>query len=159
MRKKLPVAITADGRDNGKTFMLTELPARQAEKWAMRALFVLAKYMDIPEHIMNSGMAGLAQLSPKMFLSATFAEVEPLMDEMLSCVRIIRDARRPDMEFELTGDDIEEVPTLLFLRSKVWELHTGFSLAGTLSKWISAKMTEMGLDSSGTPTSPPQSVQ
>lgn len=158
MRKTLLVTIVAEGRDQGKTFMLTEMPVRQSERWAFRALFVLAKYMNLPEHIMSAGMAGVAQLSPSAMLSVPFEQVEPLLDEMMACVKIIRDTRHPEMTFQLTDDDVEEIATLLFLRSKVWELHTGFSWADSLLKWMSAR-TQPQADLSDTPTSPPLSAQ
>ena len=40
-RKTKRVTITAEGRDKGKTFLITELPADQAERWAIRALLAL----------------------------------------------------------------------------------------------------------------------
>lgn len=158
MRKTMPVTIAAEGRDQGKQFTVTEMPARQTERWAFRALFTLSKFMNIPEHIMSAGMAGVAQLSPQVMLSVPFEQIEPLLDEMMACVKIVRDPRHPEMAFPLTDDDIEEIATLLFLRSKVWELHTGFSWADALSRWMSAK-TQLQPDSSNIQTSPPPSVQ
>ena len=38
-----------EGRDNGKVFVLTEMPASRAESWAMRALLALmANGVEVP---------------------------------------------------------------------------------------------------------------
>ena len=43
--------VTDEGRDNGKVFVLTEMPASRAESWAMRALLALmAGGVEVPEH-------------------------------------------------------------------------------------------------------------
>src|ERR1700676_584117 len=63
MRKTKTVTITADGRDHGKTFLLTEMSARQAEAWADRAFLALAhSSLDLPPCFENSGIAGIAQI-------------------------------------------------------------------------------------------------
>lgn len=126
------ITIGDEGRDKGKTFLLTEMAASQAEKWAMRALLAVGKSgIDIPDYIAGTGMAGLAVLGIKAMAGVTFAEAEPLMDEMMACVRIIPDIRNnPDFTRVLIEDDIEEVATRVRLRSEVFALHTGFFLPG-----------------------------
>jgi len=42
-RKTCRVTIDADGRDKGKTFILTELPALDIERWTVRLVLALGK--------------------------------------------------------------------------------------------------------------------
>jgi len=120
-------------RDNGKVFVLTEMPAMQAEKWATRALFALARSgVEIPEGIEGLGWAGVAVVGMRALGGVAFDDVEPLMDEMMGCVQIQPDPRQ-SFTRPLIVDDIEEVPTLLLLRREVFDLHANFSkLAGRL---------------------------
>jgi hypothetical protein len=134
-RKVKTVVIDQDGRDKGKHFLLTEMAAMQAEKWAMRALLALGQSgIDIPDDIAETGMAAIAAFGIKTIASVEFEAAAPLMDEMLECVTIIPDPSKPNVTRNLIEDDIEEVKTLALLRGEVLELHTGFSIAAELSK-------------------------
>ena len=42
-RKTKIVTIAAEGRDYGKSYLLTEMPALKAEKWATRAMMALIR--------------------------------------------------------------------------------------------------------------------
>lgn len=123
MRNIVDIAITAEGRDAGKTFRLTEMSASAAENWAIRAFMAIAKGgMEIPDGIPQS-IAGIAILGFKALAGADYATAKPLMDEMMGCVQVLTDsgiARKP------VEEDIEEVATRLQLRKEVFELHTGF---------------------------------
>jgi hypothetical protein len=131
MRKTKHATIDAEGRDNGKLFLITEMPASQAERWAFRAFQALARAgVDMPENVSGAGMAGIAVVGLKALGTIPFYEATELMDEMFSCVRIVRDKAHPETAMPLMEEDIEEVSTRLHLRSEVFELHTGFSFAG-----------------------------
>ena len=126
-RKVQQVTIDAEGRDKGKVFIIREMPATQAEKWAMRAFLALAKSgVDVPEDVASSGLAGIAALGLRALSGLTFTDAEPLMDEMFSCIQIMPDPTRPDVVRILLEDDIEEIATRLKLRKEVLALHTGF---------------------------------
>ena len=132
MRKTATVTITREGRDKGQVFVIEEMPASQAEKWAARAFIALAKSgVDVPEDIASAGFAGLAVLGLRALGGIDFALAEPLMDEMFQCIRI---AESPSFVRNLTEDDIQEVATRLQLRAEVFALHTGFSMAGAGSQ-------------------------
>lgn len=122
------VTVIADGRDNGKTFLITEMPASQAEKWAFRALSALAKAgVDVPEDVAKMGLPAIATLGIKAVCGMDFAEAEPLMDEMFACIQIIPDMSKPEVRRGLIEADIEEVKTRVTLRKEWLALHTGFS--------------------------------
>jgi len=127
-------------RDRGKQYLITEKSALEAEKWAARALFALGKSgIDIPEEAAQAGMAGIAIIGLKALLSMNFADAEPLLNEMMSCIEYIPNPSNPSVKRPLFDGDIEEVTTLLKLRSEVFNLHTGFSIADAISTSSSAR--------------------
>jgi hypothetical protein len=134
-RKTATVVITAEGRDKGKVFFITEMPAMQVERWAMKAFLALARSgVEIPENISSAGLAGIAQLGLKAFGGLNFDDAEPLMQEMLACVQIIPNPSNPTVRRSDIEADIEEVSTLLKLRAEVYNLHTDFLQLGVNSK-------------------------
>lgn len=145
MRKTKLVIIpsTPPSRDAGKAFLVTEMDAVRAEKWATRALLALASSgVDIPPEVIKAGAAALMAAGFRALLTMGFADAEPLLDEMLSCVVIVPDRSKPDVTRNIDADDIEEVSTLLLLRSEVIEIHTGFSPAAFLSTLGKAAKTQ-----------------
>ena len=161
-RKTKQFQVASEGRDKGKTFLLTEMPALQAEKWAQRALLAFAKSgrNDVPEDIQSAGAAGLVRLGLTALTSMDFHDAEPLLDEMLGCVLFVPDpskidqfTRTPITRPVMWNDDVEEVATILALRNEVIELHLGFSIAAFLST-LGEKAKAALSNSTGTPTSP-----
>jgi hypothetical protein len=127
-RREQTVAITAEGRDQGKVFVLREMPASQAEKWAARALLALAKSgVEIPDDAAQAGLAGVASIGFQAFGGLSWELAEPLLDEMFDCVKI-QPGDNAAVTRKLIEDDIEEVATRLKLRMALFELHTGFSM-------------------------------
>ena len=156
MRKTREVTIAAEGRDQGKTFVITEMAASKAEKWGYRALSVAMRGGVDVGNAINLGMQGVAMIGIGALLSGAMDEAEPLLDEMMSCVKI-RVApvpgHPPTPPRDLWEEDIEEVATLLQLRQEVFQLHTGFWMAGAASKSTS-ETPAMKSSSSNTSTSP-----
>ena len=135
------------------------MPAWKAEKWAVRLIQGATRSgMDIPANIVSQGMLAVAYYGVAAIASMSWADAEPLLDEMMSCVRIIRDPTRPDMAFETLPSDVEEVATILHLRSEVFKLHTNFSAhAAPLTQGSAAPKEREDLPS--TPTSPRSSAR
>ncbi len=126
-RKTSTVVIEAEGRDHGKHFFLREMPASQAEKWAMRVFLALARGgIEFPEDVAASGMAGIAAVGLAAIQNMAAEDAIRLMDEMFQCVQIIPDPARPSIVRPLIEDDIEEVKTRFHLRKEVLALHIGF---------------------------------
>lgn len=135
MRKTTVVPITDEGRDKGKRFLITEMSAMSAEKWATRGFLALAHAgVEVPANLSGMGLAGFAALGLQALNNLRFEDAEPLLDEMMACVQIVRDPKVPDVAMPLMPDDIEEVATIARLRAEVFSLHVGFSLADALSK-------------------------
>ena len=131
-RKVAEVTQTDAGRDHGKTYVITEMPASQGERWAMRAFFAMAKaQVDIPESIARAGLAGIASMNLKELVIALaaipFEEAEPLMNEMFMCVKRMEDSSGHQLIRNLVEDDIEEIGTRLMLREAILGLHLNFS--------------------------------
>lgn len=126
-RKTVNYTVTSEGRDKGKIFVLTELPASKAESWAMRAILALmAGGVELPEGFERLGMAGMAEIGIRALSQLKWEDAEPLLNEMWQCVQIIPDPARPQVIRNLIEEDIEEVDTRLKLRMEIWTLHVGF---------------------------------
>lgn len=128
------------GRDAGKLFRLTEMPAARAEKWALRLVLAMkGTSAAIPESLAPFGMVAVAIRGINSFLASDvdFNKLEPLLDEMFECVKMVRDPAHPDVISDLVSDDdIEEVKTRGWLRSEVLRLHTNFSFIDAVSTWV-----------------------
>jgi hypothetical protein len=139
-------------RDDGKHFVITEMAASRAEKWAYR--FILAikgTTAQIPEELASLGMVAIAIRGINAVLAADieWEKVEPLLEEMTSCITFVRDPKHPDVTSPIVSpDDIEEVRTLGWLRSEVLRVHTGFSLLEALSAWASTTNSQNSKQSS-----------
>ena len=56
-RSTVNYSVKDEGRDFGKVFVLTEMPASRAESWAMRSLLALmASGVEVPEGFDRMGM-------------------------------------------------------------------------------------------------------
>ena len=130
------------GRDKGKEFCITEMAARPAHKWAMRAIFaVMNAGLEVPEEYAESGFAGLAALVGSgdkellvMFLR-TLGKVdvtiaEPLLDELLTCVEVVPDPAKPNVRRKLFDEDVEEVGTYFALQKEALMVHMAFFSGG-----------------------------
>lgn len=141
MARKTKISVVQlDGRDKGKHFLITEMPASQAEKWAARAIFALGRSgVEVPPDMMGAGMGLIAVFGIQAIAQLRYEDAEPLMDEMFGCIQVLPDSKKPEIVRPLIEDDIEEVATRAWLRSEVIELHTGFSIADAI--WASLNET------------------
>jgi hypothetical protein len=122
--KTKTVTITAEGRDIGKSYKLTEMPVAKGEKWAARALLALAKAgVEMPDG--TDGMAGLAGFGLTSLEKLSWSEVEPLLDEMMPCIKFVMAGGTP-RDLMLDAGDVEEITTLFTLRKEILSLHFSF---------------------------------
>lgn len=134
MRKTEIFTVTTPGRDKGKRFVLTEMPAMKAERWAYRALLALAHSgVELPDDYKSMGLQALAIAGLRALQGLEFGEAEPLLKEMMDCVQIMPDPANPGLvrplqNNEMEGDDIEEVTTIIDIRKRLFALHTDFFL-------------------------------
>ena len=122
--------ITIDsGRDKGKTFVAQEMPATRLEKWSARALLALFNGnmpADIAEQTRGSNAAALAQSVISGLSGVSWELVEPLYDELLTCVSRIPDPANPGARVPLNPANadahVRDAVTLLRLRVAVLEV-------------------------------------
>ncbi|NJJ92898.1 MULTISPECIES: hypothetical protein [Proteus] len=117
------------GRDEGKTFVITEMPITKADNWAMRALFAIANGgIDIEGINPNMGMLGMAQVAIKA-LSGIKPDVGiPLLDELLECVQVIPSGG--NARALIIDSDIKDLSTMFTLRKEALAIHIDFLTQG-----------------------------
>jgi len=126
-RKTARYTVTDEGRDKGKIFVLTEMPASQAEAWALRALLALMNgNVEIPQGFESAGMAGMAEMGLKALSGLSWQVAAPLLEEMWQCVQMQPDPTNPALVRQLIEEDVEEIKTRLSIRVEVWKLHMDF---------------------------------
>lgn len=138
-RKTCRVTIDADGRDKGKTFVLTELPALDIERWTVRLILALGKNgVSLPDVQAQSGFAAIASVLWVLLAQVSAEEADALLATMLDGLKI----DEGKITRNLVADDIEEPETLLQIRMAWVDLHSGFFakggrlIWGRLTSWI-----------------------
>lgn len=132
--RKTSTFIAADGRDQGKRFLIEEMSAARSEEWAARALFAaMSCGVEVPDEILESGFAGVAALGIKSLSKVPFELAKPLFDEMMTCVRYEFASGSDAGVRPLIENDIEEVSTRLKLRKAVLMLHMDAFIAAAQS--------------------------
>lgn len=128
-------------RDAGKIYLLTEMVAAKSEKWAARAFMSLTRSgMEVPAGIASLGIIGVFMLGFQAFRYASWLEIEPLMDEMMTCVSAVPNKDNMMVTRPLVDSDTEELQTRWDLRREILELHAGFTAAELASMLaVSAK--------------------
>lgn len=140
-------------RDNNLIFVLTEMPAEQAEMWGFRALNVLATSgAQVPGDPLSMGMAGIARMGYQALGNLPMHMVADLLREMFECVAVLPDPKLPLMTRPPEPNDIREVPTRVLLRKEVFLLHTDFLATDELSP--GSLDAAGGPNTSNIPTSP-----
>ncbi|MHB8272816.1 hypothetical protein [Bradyrhizobium sp.] len=163
MRKTRTVTVPkfpgCDNRDLGRVYFIEEWPAARADNWMMRVAFAFNKGGgSIPQDVAGIGWEGIAVIGINTFLRGSIEPetMIPLCDELLECVKIIRDPKFPDAVTKIVSDDdIEEVATRWWLRDQVVSVHVGFSPGAALFALLDSIMTRAPKDSPNTSTSPP----
>lgn len=148
MLKQKTVTITAEGRDKGRQYVLTEMPALKAERWARHVIMAMSRQdLEIRQEIAALGMYGLIIGGFQALAGGDMAAVDTLMAEMLPQISIVEDkVIRP-----IGADgDVWEIWTLKQLRQELIELHMGFTFAELVLMLQAGTATEQ--DSSTTPT-------
>ena len=119
-------------RDNDKTFIITEMPADQGERWATQVGYLIAQAgRQVPEGALDAGMAGLAAIGID-FQEVAIARAlqDPSVEEATwSCVQYMHDPKHaPQPIFSGDNCQIDEIKTRTALRMEVLKLHLNFSV-------------------------------
>lgn len=128
-RRKQIVKITDEGRDKGKTFVITEMPADIGERWATQAMYLLAKAgLSLPDGVQQAGMAGLAATGVDFLdIAQMRALQDPSLDEQWDYIEYQHNPTHPAQKLVIgEGSQIEEIRTRSRLRQEVLRLHLNF---------------------------------
>ena len=152
MRREKIVTVPFDGRDKGAQFIITEMPASQGEKWATKALLAMLHHsgIELPEGWQHAPMmvtAGIGIL--KLLAGIPFSVADELGAELMACVapRALPNGNGHIEQLSilrtLIEEDIQEIATRAWLKSEVFELHTGFSVTDAISKSVASIKQEI----------------
>jgi hypothetical protein len=131
-RKTCNLVIDEEGRDRGKIFVLTELPALDIERWTVRLILALGKNgISLPDVQVDSGFAGIAGILWVLIAQISATEADALMATMLEGLKI----NEGKIIRDVMPDDIEEPETLLQIRMAWVDLHAGFFAKGGRLIW------------------------
>ncbi len=125
-------------QDRGKeiVFRIKEMSALQLEKWLMRALLALCKsrHVNKEENSNNTNKSKVlidALFDGRfleVFCNADFEEIEPLLDELLTCVQRRVDNGYMQVNSSTIESYVEDVRTLFELRMEVLKFNLDFLL-------------------------------
>lgn len=140
-RRKETITIETPGRDLGKVFIVTEMPATVGERWASQALFLIRKQLGEvvedsadPEQGMSDLAATGATLGGMQQVALLKALQDPSLDGWWDCVRYQHNPKHePQPIYQDARCQIEEISTITQLRIAVLGLHTAFFSAADAS--------------------------
>ena len=120
-----------ENRDEGKLYLIREMPARAGVRWAVKLFAALINAgVKVPDEMVRSGMAGVAAMGFDSISNLRATDAQVLLDELIGCVQIVRDKRHPEKSFDMVSDeDVEEITTYFQLAREVFKLHINFSQA------------------------------
>jgi hypothetical protein len=125
--KERYVTIVQDGRDKGKVFKITEMPAIMADKWAQRTMLELIRSgHNIPDDIRKMGILAVVAFDTHMLRGVRWEEYDSLLDQMMDRVEILPTPSQRDITRKITVDDILERSTLETLRLQLYKIHVDF---------------------------------
>lgn len=156
MARKTKTVLATFGRDDGKSFLITELSATQGDAWANKTLSAAAQggvdvrnmeFQKIAE-IMNingegkkaieegrpvdivGGMLELANLSITALGNIEYEVLQEQLDTLIErCVQVLPSGGIPRPLLSI-DDEIEEIATLWLLRKEAFTLHVDFLAQG-----------------------------
>lgn len=149
MARKTKTVVIESGRDNGKSFLVTEMPVTKADKWANTALLAMMRGgvdvggvnfdligntlmpSDAPKIDVSGGMLELARISIAGLGNVTETVGQSLLDQLIEdCVQVVPTggAARPMLSID---NEIEDLKTLWTLRKEAFILHIDFLADGS----------------------------
>lgn len=141
---QVPKFSQGNNRDINKTFLITEWPAARADRWIQELMLAANRGAgEIPMDLRGIGWEGIAVMGINTFLrgAGDGPRMIELGEQLLECVKVIRDPKHPDVASEIVvDDDIEEIVTRWWLRDQVVSVHVNFSPLAALSQLMSSIM-------------------
>ncbi|RUT26846.1 hypothetical protein C0V97_03975 [Asaia sp. W19] len=116
-----------DGEDAGKVFVITRMPAMQADRWARHLVKALTRAgMALPPDAMEIGLSGLGGMAQAMFGQLEDEAADKALDALMATVKIQRDPNNPASRGQIIDADLEDPETLPRLQAEAFRMHLGF---------------------------------
>ena len=151
MARKTKTLVIDSGRDEGKSFLITEMPVTRADKWANTALLAMLrggvdvgsvnfgliadtlqkKEGDAPKIDPMGGMLELARITIAGLGNVTETVGQELLDQLIDdCAQVISSGGVVRQMLSI-DDEIEDLKTLWMLRKESFLLHIDFLADGS----------------------------
>ena len=151
MARKTKTLVIESGRDQGKSFLITEMPVTRADKWANTALLAMLrggvdvgnvnfgliadtlqkKEGDAPKIDQMGGMLELARITIAGLGNVTETVGQELLDQLINdCAQVISSGGVVRQMLSI-DDEIEDLKTLWMLRKESFLLHIDFLADGS----------------------------
>lgn len=149
MARKTKTLVIESGRDQGKSFLITEMPVTRADKWANTALLAMLRggvdvgnvnfgliadtigVGDTPKIDPMGGMLELARITIAGLGNVTETVGQELLDQLIDdCAQVISSGGVVRQMLSI-DDEIEDLKTLWMLRKESFLLHIDFLADGS----------------------------
>ena len=149
MARKTKTLVIESGRDEGKSFLITEMPVTRADKWANTALLAMLRggvdvgnvnfgliadtigVGDAPKIDPMGGMLELARITIAGLGNVTETVGQELLDQLINdCAQVISSGGVVRQMLSI-DDEIEDLKTLWMLRKESLLLHIDFLADGS----------------------------
>ena len=151
MARKTKTLVIESGRDQGKSFLITEMPVTRADKWANTALLAMLrggvdvgnvnfaliadtiqkKEGDAPKIDPMGGMLELARITIAGLGNVTETVGQELLDQLIDdCAQVISSGGVVRQMLSI-DDEIEDLKTLWMLRKEALLIHIDFLADGS----------------------------
>lgn len=125
--RQISVRVPMQGADHGKVFVITRMPAMEADQWGRHCLqAAIASGADIPGLDEDAGLAGLAAVGLGIFGAMDPQRMDGLIERLMRCVSVQPDPRNTAVRRPLDESDLEEIPTVGWLQKEAFALHVDF---------------------------------
>lgn len=122
-RKVQSFTVEKANRDQGKTFIITEMSAEDAHEWAVKAIFgIMNAGVDMSDDLVQMGMGGIAMMGLKSLTKLPHSVARPLLDQMRECVQIKQELAIGGARKLMPGD-FEEAITIFELEKIAITMH------------------------------------
>lgn len=107
MRKSTIITLEDDGKN--LTFKITQMSARQQERWQNRLIMLLTGADLNLDGLLKQLKKGEYEAILKLIGSIGYDKIEPLYDELLSCVAHVPDPNNPGFAVQLTPENVDTI--------------------------------------------------
>lgn len=107
MRKSTIITLEDDGKT--LTFKVTQMSARQQERWQNRLIMLLTGADMNLDELIKRLKKGEYKAVLKLIGSVGYDKIEPLYDELLSCVAHVPDPNNPGFAVQLTPENVDTI--------------------------------------------------